>query len=68
MEHLQKIEEDLGNIGSDAKKKYPEVKAAADNALTTLKLIREMYVSKRMNNKADTAAKLPQVRPYLYGS
>lgn len=69
MDYLRQIEEDLRNIGIEAKlkKKYPEVLDSSERALDALKAIREVYVSEIM--RKNKSAKLPQssdiLAPYL---
>ena len=54
MEYLRQIEDDLQALGVEAKRKHPEIKDSADRALSSLKLIRETYVSDMMR-KTGTA-------------
>lgn len=69
MDYLRQIEEDLRNVGIEAKlkKKYPEVLDSSERALDALKSIREVYVSEIM--RKNKSAKLPQssdiLAPYL---
>lgn len=51
MEFLRQIEEDLQSLGAESKRKHPEVKESTDKAISTLKSIREIYVSDMMRNK-----------------
>ena len=48
------MEEDLRNLGNEAKKRHPEVKEATDRAITALKAIRDQYVSDKMKNKGSS--------------
>lgn len=45
MDHLRQIEEDLRTVHVEAKKRYPEVAEAAEQALDSLKAVREVYVN-----------------------
>lgn len=56
MDYLRQIEEDLRNLGSESKRKYPEVKDATENALIKLKSMREIYVAEvmRKNKEANS--------------
>jgi hypothetical protein len=77
MDYLRRIEEDLRNLGSESesKRKYPEVKDSTENALITLKLMRETYVAEVMrknkeeNSNDKTNAKFSQssdiTAPYI---
>ena len=49
MEYLRHIEEDLVNLGNEAKKKYPEIKDSTDKALISLKSIRGYLLSSVLN-------------------
>ena len=40
MEYLRQIEADIVSLGNETRKRYPEVKEAADRALSSLKNIR----------------------------
>lgn len=67
MEHLRQIEEDLRSIVVESKKKYPEVVEAAEQALDTLKSVREVYVNDLRGHS--TGLRLPQATdlasPYI---
>ncbi len=52
--YLVAVEEDLRNLGNEAKKRHPEVKEATDRAITALKAIRDQYVSDKMKNKGSS--------------
>ena len=74
MEYLRQIEDDLLALGTEAKRKHPEIKDSTDRALASLKSIREVYVSDMMRKTAapsQTKKKmnLPQssdiVAPYI---
>lgn len=60
--YLVAVEEDLRNLGNEAKKRHPEVKEATDRAITALKAIRDQYVSDKMKkgSGADHAGKSHQ--------
>ncbi len=61
MEYLRQIEDDLKNIGTESKNKFPLVKEAADKALNALKIIRDTYVSDIMKRSNDEkSVKFPQ--------
>ena len=53
MDYIRQIEEDLRNLGIEAKKRYPEVNDATEQGLITLKIMRESYansIMKKHNN------------------
>lgn len=60
MNHLAQIEDDLRNLAAEAGRKYPEVKDSTERALSSLKMIREMYVSMRRSEASSKEVKFPQ--------
>ena len=40
MDFLRRIEDDVRNLGVESKRKHPEVRAAAEKALSTLRTMR----------------------------
>eukprot|EP01035_Chromulina_nebulosa_P021215 gene21215-27480_t len=61
MEHLRQIEDDLRNLGIEAKKKYPEIKDATDRALSSLRTVREVYIADvmRKDDNSQKSQKFP---------
>eukprot|EP01038_Epipyxis_sp_PR26KG_P014215 gene14215-19074_t len=63
MEYFRQIEEDVRNIGVEAKKRHPEIRDAAERALLALKSIRETYVAdlRRNNNEENSVNNKPSL-------
>jgi hypothetical protein len=53
MEYLRQIEEDVKNLGNEAKKRHPEIKDASDRAVIALRIIRDKYVSEMVKKGND---------------
>eukprot|EP00981_Chlorochromonas_danica_P007961 scaffold1931_cov215-Ochromonas_danica.AAC.17 len=69
MEHLRQIEEDLRNIYIESRKRFPEVADAAEQAVDSLKAVREVYINDLRRQEASSDLRLPQaadlVSPYI---
>jgi hypothetical protein len=52
MDSLRRIEDDVRNLGIEAKKKYPAVKEATEKSFTALKSMRDSYVADVMRKDA----------------
>lgn len=48
MDSLRRIEDDVRNLGIEAKKKYPAVKEATEKSFQALKTMRDLYVAEIM--------------------
>lgn len=62
MDFLRRIEDDVRNLGTEVKRKYPEVREAADKALVTLKTMRESYVAEIMRGGGQNTPKIAKYR------
>lgn len=69
MEHLRQIEEDLRNIYIESRKRFPEVADAAEQAVDSLKAVREVYINDLRRQETSSDLRLPQaadlVSPYI---